>query len=64
MNDLNKTPKKAMFYHLSGSGRPNTQTQRSQRLSNVYDNLVECFQTYQRDRVINLASSGSGQYIN
>lgn len=49
---------------ISGSGRPNTQTQRSQRLSNVYDNLVECFQTYQRDRVINLASSGSGHVGN
>lgn len=45
---------------ISGSGRPASLSQRTQRLSNVYDNLVECFQTYQRDRVINLASAGLG----
>ncbi|CAG2197955.1 Activating molecule in BECN1-regulated autophagy protein 1 [Mytilus edulis] len=41
------------------SGRPSF-VQRTRGLSNVYDNLVECFQTYQRDRVINLATAGSG----
>ncbi|CAC5390862.1 Activating molecule in BECN1-regulated autophagy protein 1 [Mytilus coruscus] len=42
------------------SGRPSSLSQRARGLSNVYDNLVECFQTYQRDRVINLATAGSG----
>lgn len=36
--------------------------QRTQRLRNVYNNLVECFQAYRRDRVMNEGSAAQGSY--
>ncbi|OWF43913.1 Activating molecule in BECN1-regulated autophagy protein 1 [Mizuhopecten yessoensis] len=45
---------------INGRNNPVARPQRTQRLSSVYNNLVECFRAYRRDRVMNEGSAAEG----
>ncbi|XP_033741776.1 uncharacterized protein LOC117328359 [Pecten maximus] len=47
---------------INGRNNPVARPQRTQRLRSVYNNLVECFQAYRRDRVMNEGSAAQGSY--